>query len=74
MSKQDYAFPSENDDGKQYNWINKGMTLRDYFAAKAMQGLISGTYGRNTTLFTEELARESFRLADIMLKEREIER
>ena len=52
----------------------EGMTLRDYFAAKAMQGLISGTYGRNTTLFTEELARESFRLADIMLKEREIER
>jgi hypothetical protein len=30
------AFPSENDSNKQYNYLEKGMDLRDYFAAKAM--------------------------------------
>ena len=29
------AFPGENDESKMYNWVNRGMTLRDYFAAKA---------------------------------------
>ena len=67
MSKQDYAFPSENDDGKQYNWINKGMTLRDYFAAKAMQALIAKT-GWNDL---KQISRSAYMIAGDMLEERE---
>ena len=26
------AFPCENDAGKEYNWIKRGMSLRDWFA------------------------------------------
>jgi len=49
-----------------------GMTLRDYFAAKAMQGLMSRVWG---DMPTEELfniwATSSYALADAMLKARE---
>lgn len=55
-----------------------GMNLRDYFAAKAMQGIIS--LGSNYA-YTEEdmdsgtladaIARYSYQVADTMLKERE---
>lgn len=41
-------------------------TLRDYFAAKAMQGLIA----RNVPHLSV-IARESYRYADAMLKARE---
>jgi hypothetical protein len=34
------AFPCHNDSALEYNWISSGMTLRDYFAAKAMQSII----------------------------------
>jgi hypothetical protein len=37
------AFPSNNDSDKFYNWIEKGITIRDYFAAKAMQALIQAS-------------------------------
>lgn len=46
------------------------MTLRDYFAAKAMQGiLVSGNTPKSVT--NEEIARESYYLADAMLKARD---
>lgn len=61
------AFPYSNDEDKQYHWINHGMDLRDYFAAKAMQGPFSDIYG-----FTnEELAKAAYGLADAMMKARE---
>ena len=67
-----YAFPAENDAEKEYNWINKGMTLRDYFAAKAMQGLMGRVWGE---LPPEELfktwATSAYAMADAMLKARE---
>ena len=44
-----------------------GMTLRDYFAAKAMQGLVVDGVG---SLMDEELADWAYRLADAMLKAR----
>ena len=44
---------------------NKGMTLRDYFAAKAMQALID-----NDGLFSE-IPTQAYELADAMLKARE---
>jgi hypothetical protein len=43
------------------------MTLRDYFAAKAMQGMMVDTEIPNCT----HIAKESYRMADAMLKARE---
>lgn len=43
-----------------------GMTLRDYFAAKAMQGLVANN---GTNLF--EITKAAYVLADSMLKARE---
>ena len=65
-----YAFPAENDAEKEYNWINKGMTLRDYFAAKAMQGFASDPDWR-VDMGPEETARAAYTQADAMLKARE---
>jgi hypothetical protein len=47
---------------------SEGMTLRDYFAAKAMQGMLSEPSLRATP---EEFATESYNVADAMLKARE---
>jgi hypothetical protein len=44
-----------------------GMTLRDYFAAKALQGLVAGTL---QTVDTSLIARDCYVLADAMLKAR----
>ena len=50
--------------------INLGMTLRDYFAAKAMVGLLNCYH--NPKEFTEEkLAEQSYEVADAMMKARE---
>ena len=42
-----------------------GMTLRDYFAAKAMQGILF------EGLLPEETAKNAYEMADAMLKARE---
>jgi len=49
-----------------------GMTLRDYFAAKAMQGLItSASLSRTESWYDEERVAESaYKMADAMLKAR----
>jgi hypothetical protein len=46
-----------------------GMSLRDYFAAKAMQGLIADPDRADQS--REECARLSYLMADAMLKARE---
>lgn len=52
-----------------FNWETKGefwamgATLRDYFAAKAMQALVQGSYFDAT-------AKMAYEMADAMLKER----
>ena len=44
-----------------------GMTLRDYFAAKAMQGMCAwGAYEER-----RDVAKEAYEIADAMLKARE---
>lgn len=58
------AFPIS---GSQYRHT-EGMTLRDYFAAKALQGLLSN---RNAEAAIDEFAVKSYRMADAMLKARE---
>jgi hypothetical protein len=59
------AFPCE----EQTNWTDPGMTLRDYFAAKAMQGLMA--HDRVPLDWPEEVIADSaYRQADAMLKAR----
>jgi pimeloyl-ACP methyl ester carboxylesterase len=61
------AFPSGNDVtlGDWRSHGHSGMTLRDYFAAKAMQALID-----NDGLFSE-IPTQAYEIADAMLKARE---
>ena len=62
------AFPFEYfDEQLQRARVMHGMTLRDYFAAKAMQGLLAGTKTGSATV----LATDSYKMADAMLRERE---
>ena len=55
-------------------WVSEfslqgGIDLRDYFAAKAMQGIASNSKW-NVTNQIENCVRESYRIADAMLAER----
>jgi len=56
-------------------WVkeNKGMTLRDYFAAKAMLGLFSSGHFKGSVFSqnTVEVAKVAYIMADAMLAERE---
>lgn len=58
----------------------EGMTLRDYFAAKVMQSIFAGQGARmvadrdqryDETNWAEVVAKNSYEMADAMLKERE---
>jgi len=49
--------------------VNEGMTLRDYFAAKAMQGMLAACTGWSEAGI-ERLAKCSYSTADAMLKAR----
>lgn len=51
------------------NEPNVGMTLRDYFAAKAMQGLLANPE-TNRNWLEHDNARYAYRQADAMLKAR----
>lgn len=45
-----------------------GMTLRDYFAAKAMQALVQASYmHRDENFTTDDMVEQSFWIADQML-------
>lgn len=61
------AFPLNWEDKGEY-WAT-GMTLRDYFAAKAMQGMIGGAWP-TTSPDQEDIARFSYEMADAMLRAR----
>ena len=54
------AFPTTID------LCDKGISIRDYFAAKAMQGLIIG----EDDFEYDTIAKSSYKLADAMLAER----
>ena len=52
--------------------IHDGMTLRDYFAAKAMEGFIACASHKGIyTPPDDELASSAYQLADAMMKARE---
>lgn len=53
---------------------NHGMTLRDYFAAKAMSGVANGYWSNPNMsgLSPHNIADEAYQLADAMLAAREV--
>ena len=67
-----YAFPMPSGPEPRIDCsthYNEGMTLRDYFAAAALQGILA-----NPNLYDtgdEEAACDSYKMADAMLKARE---
>jgi hypothetical protein len=75
---------SDNTGGRAFPWcgdlndcptINLGMTLRDYFAAKAMDAVISdwlntGDFFQDPDI-AEVIARDCYIVADAMLKARD---
>jgi hypothetical protein len=69
MNKDDGgpAFPSHGTMGEV---VCEGMTLRDYFAAKAMQAMASAPIGKFTHSTFSELTGSAYALADAMLAER----
>ncbi len=67
--KHTAAFPWSVDDGERIKG-EKGMTLRDYFAAHAMQGMLAACTGWSEAGI-ERLAKRSYMTADAMIKERE---
>lgn len=78
MNTSGPAFPTEvvtTNDG----WIHSGMTLRDYFAAKAMQANLTNPELMKVVTssevigaeFADRLANISYKYADAMLKARE---
>lgn len=61
----DKAFPLISSDG---TGVNQGMTLREYFAAKAMQGLLSNPGQIDTTNY-KWVAENAIGYADALLAE-----
>jgi hypothetical protein len=65
MSKTTPAFPTaQYADGVRPSGFDNGMTLRDYFAAKAMQELIG-------VLGLTDATKRAYEWADAMMKARE---
>jgi len=68
------AFPVHPDMAAQLGCVpsqsDAGMSLRDYFAAKAMQGITSTLSGTAPVLY-DAIADDAYTIADAMLKARE---
>ncbi len=64
------AFPVFPETGAGHASAFQGMTLRDYFATKAMQGMLSACTGW-TSANQDLMAKTSYMMADAMLKARE---
>ncbi|WP_052285662.1 hypothetical protein [Kluyvera genomosp. 1] len=76
MSNKEYehAFPTI-DDNYDPKYSGPGMTLRDYFAAKAMQGVFASgaeiSLGPSRVEEMEGMAKTFYLMADAMLRTRE---
>jgi len=71
------AFPELGNVGHNSDWQSEsGMTLRDYFAAKVLQGVMaSGTamsIGTNHEEGMLDMARAFYSMADAMIQAREL--
>ena len=68
------AFPSRNRwDPDNVDLNSEGMTLRDYFAAKAMQGMIASgvTVDIDKEYIFQTRAETAYAIADAMMKARD---
>ena len=68
------AFPNVPD-GAGDRWANwdTGMSLRDYFAAQALQGFIASgriNTDRASSYYADSIAGNAYKLADAMIRER----
>jgi len=63
-----FAFPSGRD--PKTGTQESGMTLRDYFAAAAIQGMLAENGGG--ALHNQDLAEFAYALADSMMKARDL--
>ncbi|WP_407206835.1 hypothetical protein [Citrobacter sedlakii] len=76
MNMKDTSGPAFPVAGSEHNYPIEGMTLRDYFAAKAMAAIVrrwdghSFGGGQNSPQY-KELAEDAYFIADAMLKARE---
>ena len=61
------AFPSGHD--PKTGTADKGMKMRDYFAAKALQGMLAEPSLKATP---EEFAERAYMVADAMMKARDL--
>jgi len=61
------AFPSGHD--PKTGTADKGMKMRDYFAAKALQAMIAEPSLKATP---DEFAQKAYQIADAMLKARDL--
>ena len=62
------AFPTEHPITGMMDLKSDGMDLRDYFAAKAMQGIVDSSV--EAGLETTQIADSAYRIADAMMKAR----
>lgn len=73
MNAPAFNTPSYNTNTGIMNGHRDGMTLRDYFAAKAMQSIVERSYNDISWDHSyEQIAGMAYLQADAMLKEREI--
>jgi hypothetical protein len=70
------AFPQKYpiDASEQHHWVDnpldRGMDLRDYFAAKAMQAIISNEHTEELHSDAHSIAQDAYVVADAMMKAR----
>ena len=65
------AFPRADGKFDSSKPDEQGMTLRDYFAAKAMQGISATLIQTNGEPYWNVIATDSYKMADAMMKARE---
>lgn len=77
--KNEPAFPTtgseyiSNSDPQPTIGLYGGITIRDYFAAKAIAAVVRGFWNfERTEEDYEEVAKMSYKIADAMLKQREL--
>jgi hypothetical protein len=65
MNQPAFPFVAEDETGMM---INMGMDLRDYFASKVMQAILTGSAWNITNPY--EVSRKAYEYADVMMEVR----
>ena len=71
MSNTDTGGPAFPSHGSMGEVAHEGMTLRDYFAAKALGSLLNVLAMRNLEVTPENIAALAYKRADAMMKARD---